>query len=80
MGHPVSALDPSGDPQEPSRNHRAPVVLVDVAPDDDVHNAGLVLKGQEYHALRGAGPLSQDYQTGDTDPRTFRRQGDLVGP
>ena len=51
------------------RHHRAAVGGEDVAPDHRVGDAGLVLQGDEHHALGRARPLADQHQAADGDAR-----------
>ena len=67
MGHHALALEPPGDAQQPSGDHRLAEGLVDLRPDHHVRGAGLILQRQEDHPRGGAGALAGDHQPGDGD-------------
>ena len=54
----VRTLHPSRHAQHPSGDDRAAETFVNVTPDDDVYNAGFVLKCQKDNALCCSGALT----------------------
>jgi hypothetical protein len=61
------ALDPAGDADEPPGDHRLAEGLVDLLPDHDIGDAGLVLQREEDDARGRAGALAGDDKAGDGD-------------
>src|SRR5688572_23951068 len=65
MHHEALALQPAAHDEEARGHGGLAVRLEDVAPDDDVRDAGLVFKRHEHHALRRTGALADQHDAGD---------------
>ncbi len=79
MGNRMCPLQPTCDPQHAARDNGAPELFVDMAPDDDVRHAGLILQRQKDDAFGGAGALAQDHEPRHGNPRVHWGQVQLCG-
>ena len=64
MHHGSLALDAPAHGEQPRPEQDAPLALVELGPDDDIGDAGLVLERDEKDALGGAGPLAREHEPG----------------
>src|SRR5262249_26194222 len=60
-------LQRSLDEQVRLPHDRGPLLRIEIRPDDDVGDAGLVLEREEDEPFRGAGTLARDHRAGDAD-------------
>ena len=68
MAHSAFTLNAPGDSQHTSRDHGAPVTLIEFAPDDHIAHPGLILQRNENHPIGRAGSLAHQHQTGHRNP------------
>ena len=66
------ALDAADDASMPAGKDRPPVLFVELRPDHEIGDAGLVLQGDEDDALGRAGLLADQHQAGDLAASTRR--------
>ena len=67
------------DRQQARTEEFAPLPLGEVAPDDDVDVAGLVLEREEGDAARGTGALAVEDEAGGADEATVRQAAEFGG-
>ena len=67
------ALDVAVDGEQLRAQQLAALAVAQIAPDDHVGRAGLVLERDEHDAARGVGPLPADDDAGGADDAAVRR-------
>ena len=67
----VAIVDPAVDRHQGGSKHDATALLEQFWPDDDIGWPGLVLDGDEHHALGGTGLLAHEDDAGDFDAATI---------
>ena len=74
-----SRLDDAVHRHQPRAHHDLALPVEDVGPDDEVGDPGLVLDGDEHHALGAARPLADQHQPGDRQPFAVADGVELLG-
>jgi len=80
MRHAAFALEAASHFEGAACDDGAAVAFVELAPDDDIGDAGLIFERNEDHPLGGAGALANEDEAGDRDPRAIGGQIKLIMP
>ena len=79
VNHSLFGLQGPGDAEEGGGFGQGSVPREDLGPEDNIHEAGLVLQRHECDALGGAGLLAADDEAGVAHARSMAHRGYCVG-